>query len=209
MRARNSAAALFAIAAAILVMGTTSTVNFGLEGREGNQDYSTNSDNLGIGSDRLSGSGTAERLNVKGYVTVSVVRGESEIYHYADHNLITDAGRDFISAQLGSTAPSSAGANYIGLSTDSTAPSASDTSLAGELTGNGLDRAQGAYSHTVGTNSFTIVEAFTATGTVSGVQKAGLFTAASGGTMLAENTFSSVNLISGDQLTITWTITIG
>jgi hypothetical protein len=27
--------------------------------------------------------------------------------------------------------------------------------------------------------------------------------------MMAENTFSSVNLISGDQLTVTWTITIG
>ena len=140
---------------------------------------------------------------------VSVMRDNVEVYRYADHNLITDAGKDFISTQLGSTTASSAGANFVALSSDGTAPAATDTSLAGEITGSGLDRAQGTYSHTPGTNTFTIVKGFNATGTVNDIQKAGLFTAASGGTMLAENTFGSVNLISGDQLTITWTVTIG
>ena len=153
--------------------------------------------------------GTRESLTMKGYVMVSVVRGSKEIYHYEDHNLITDAGKDFISAQIGSASASANGANYIALSSDSTAPAASDTSLAGEISGNGLDRSQGTYSHTAGTNTFTVTEVFSATGAVNNIQKAGLFTAASSGTMLAENTFSSVNLISGDQLTITWTITIG
>ncbi|HEX9678486.1 hypothetical protein [Nitrososphaera sp.] len=155
------------------------------------------------------GEGIDSTIPVEGYVTVSVSRQGTEIYYYEGHNLITDAGKDFISAQIGSTSTGSNGANYIALSSDDTAPVATDTTLTGEITGSGLDRAQGTYTHSAGTNTFTVEAVFTASATVSDVQKTGLFTASSGGTMMAENTFSSVNLISGDQLTLTWTITIG
>jgi hypothetical protein len=153
--------------------------------------------------------GISDRIPASGYVVVSVVRQDNEIYHFEDHNLITNAGLDFISAQIGSTSTGANGANYIALSSDSTAPAATDTTLTGEISGNGLDRSQGTYSHTAGTNTFTIQEVLTASGTVNAIQKTGLFTASSGGTMMSENTFSSVNVISGDQLTVTWTITIG
>lgn len=161
-------------------------------------------------SSSLQGKDTfSDGVPIKGYVIVSLVRGGTEIFHHENHNLITNEGKDFISAQVGSTSPGSNGANYIALSDDTTAPAATDTILTGELSGNGLDRAQGTYSHTAGTNTFTVSNTFTASAAVNGVQKTGLFTASSSGTMMAENTFSSVNLISGDQLTITWTITVG
>jgi hypothetical protein len=160
------------------------------------------------GDDGGSG-GIGETLHAKGHVAVSVVRNGSEIYHYEDHNLITNAGKDFITAQIGSTSADSNGANYVALSSDSTAPEATDTTLTGEVSGSGLEREQGTYSHTGGTNTFTIQKTFTASGIVDSVQKTGLFTASSSGTMMAENTFTSVNILSGDQLTVTWTITIG
>lgn len=163
----------------------------------------------GMSTIQQNGDGIVDSMSARGYVVVSVVRQNIEIYHYEDHNLITNAGLDFISAQIGSTSTGSNGANYIALSSDTTAPAATDTTLSGEISGSGLDRAQGTYSHTAGTNTFTVQKIFTASGTVSAIQKTGLFTASSGGTMMAENTFSSVNLISGDQLTLTWTITIG
>jgi hypothetical protein len=68
-----------------------------------------------------------------------------------------------------------------------------------------LLRAQGTFSHTTGTASYTVSKTFTATATVS-AQKAGMFNAATGGTMCFENTFSAVTLNSGDTLTITWTV---
>ena len=151
-----------------------------------------------------------ETMKPTGYVTVSVVRDGSEIYHNEQHNLITSAGMDFIAVQLGQTSGlGTNGANYIALSSDGTAPSAADTTLAGEIATNGLTRAQGAYAHTAGTDNWTISKTFTATGSFTSVQKAGLFTASSSGTMMAENTFASVNLANGDQLTITWTIDLG
>ncbi|TLY07104.1 MAG: hypothetical protein E6K88_07255 [Thaumarchaeota archaeon] len=152
----------------------------------------------------------SEAMKPTGYVTVSVVRDGNEIYHSEQHNLITTAGMDFIAKQLGDTLGLGInGANYIALTTDSTAPAATDTTLTSEITTNGLTRTQGTYAHTAGTDNWTVSKTFTATGSFTGVQKAGLFTLAAVGTMMAENTFASVNLANGDQLTITWTIDLG
>lgn len=151
---------------------------------------------------------TSDSIGPHGYVVVTVNREGQEVYRHEDHNLITNAGKDFISAQLGSTSPSSNGANYIALTTNSAAPAATDTTLTGEISSGGLQRQQGTYAHTNGQNTYTISKTFTANGTHTNVQKAGLFTASSGGTMMAENTFSPVSLAANDQLTITWTITL-
>jgi hypothetical protein len=151
---------------------------------------------------------TTDSLSPHGYVTVSVTRDGQEIYKHEDHNLITNAGKDFISAQLGSTSAATNGANYIALSSNTAAPAVTDTTLTGEITTDGLERAQGTYAHETGTSTFTVTRTFTASDAHADVQKAGLFTAASSGTMMAENTFTAVSLASGDQLTITWTITL-
>lgn len=124
------------------------------------------------------------------------------------HNLVTNDGIDFLHAQGYGTSPGSNGANYIALSTDATAPAATDTTLTGEITTGGLARTQGSVSHTAGTTTTTIQKTFTATATHTGVQKSGLFDAATGGTLVHEATFSSVNLEANDQLQVTWTITL-
>lgn len=161
---------------------------------------------------------TTDSVGPHGYVVVTVTRDGNEIYRNEDHNLITDAGKDFISVQIGQTTGiGSNGANFIALSTNTASPAAGDTALAGEITSGGLARSQGAYAHTNGQNTFTITEQFSASATHTAVLKAGLFTAAVTGTpgaggddgiMMAENTFSAVTLQNGDQLTITWTITL-
>lgn len=160
-----------------------------------------------------------EQLRPHGYVTVSVFRDGQEIYHYEDHNLITEVGMDFIADQIGNT-PGTAAANWIALSSDSTAPAAGDTTLQGEITTGGLQRAQGTFTQGTGgeRDTWTISKTFNANGTHTDVRKAGLFTAGVTGTpgngnddgiMVAENTFSGVNLASGDTLTITWKIDLG
>lgn len=154
------------------------------------------------------GTNVPQDIQVSGWVKVKVVRDGNVVYYEENHNQITNAGKDMIAKQLGSTSPITNGANYIGLTVDTGAPAAGDTTLLGEISTGGLARAQGTYAHTNGTNTYTVSKQFTASASHTAVQKAGLFTLASGGTMMAENTFSSVNLISGDQITITWTITI-
>lgn len=160
---------------------------------------------------------TKETFKPTGYVTVSVVRDGVEIYHHEDHNEITETGVDFIVDQVSDSASASASAKFIALSSTATGTVAIDddnTALDSEISTGGLARAQGTfggytYATTDNDDSYTVSNIFTASASHTAVQRAGLFTTSSGGTMLAENSFSSVNLASGDTLTITWTIDLG
>lgn len=123
------------------------------------------------------------------------------------HNLRTNAG---INWQEGLMAASS-GANsctYIALSNSGATPAATDTTLASEITSNGLARATGTVTHSSNATTYTLANTFTATGTQA-AQNAGMFnnTYANGGTLCFENTFTQASLVSGDTLTVTWTIT--
>ena len=125
------------------------------------------------------------------------------------HNLITNAGRDFLHQQgYAASGLGTVGLCYIALSNDTVGETASSTTLSTEITTNGLGRAVGTVAHTAGTNTSTISRTFTASGTQS-AQKAALFTASSAGTMNHVLSFTQRNLISGDTLAITFTITLG
>lgn len=127
--------------------------------------------------------------------------------------MITSAGKDFQSLQMFSTTPGANGANYVALTANATAPSAADTSLAGEFAAasGGLNRAQGTYAHTVGTGTTTITKTHTANandGASNQVNKAGLLTAAGGGTLVLETLEPNPpTLVPGDSVTNTWTQT--
>ena len=103
------------------------------------------------------------------------------------------------------------GAYFIGLTTDTGAPAAGDTSLASEITANGLARKAGTYAHTTDATSYTVAATWTASGTHTAVHKAGLFTGgpSTGGVMAFESNLNTdATLASGDQLTVTWTVNI-
>lgn len=128
--------------------------------------------------------------------------------------LRVDAGKDFQSKVMGDTASTGTGsyasATYIGLTENVSAPAAGDTTLTGELTASGLGRAQATYAHTAGAASYTETKTFTSSDvTTRTVHKAALFNAASTGTMPFESALpSDAILVSGDTLTVTWTISI-
>ncbi|MEM2923263.1 MAG: hypothetical protein QW560_02465, partial [Candidatus Nitrosocaldus sp.] len=122
------------------------------------------------------GKGSIESARFDDRVLITVERNGQIVYRYETHNLITDVGKDFIKQQAFGTASAST-AQYIALSTDSSAPNASDTTLAGEITSQGLERAQG--TATPGsTGQITISKTFTMTSGANStftINKAGLF----------------------------------
>jgi hypothetical protein len=122
----------------------------------------------------------------------------------------TNAGADFQAAVMGGTSAQPAQANYMGLSTDATAPGATDTTLASELTASGLGRAQATYAHTASSGTYTLSKTFTsADATPRTIQKIGVFNASSAGTLVFETALPSPpTLVSGDQLTVTETVSI-
>jgi hypothetical protein len=129
------------------------------------------------------------------------------------HNLLTDAGRDQIHSQVWietNAANTERGAGFIALSENAGGASASHTSVASEITTNGLARADAVTkTHTAGTNTSTLQHTFTAAAAFTAVQLSGLLDASSGGNLLNENTFTSTALATNDQLQVTWTITAG
>ena len=72
---------------------------------------------------------------------------------FLTHNIRTTAGGDAQASQMANTSTQAAACNYIAVTNDSGAPASGDTTLASEITTNGLGRAQGTYAHTAGTAS--------------------------------------------------------
>lgn len=127
----------------------------------------------------------------------------------------TNAGIDAIAGQVLGTAAQPAAFNYVALTADTGAPAAGDTTLTGEIAtaSGGLIRKQATYAHTNGTSTATLTVTYTANSNDRlpvTVAKIGVFNAVSSGTLGFESLLSSTVTISasGDQLTITDTITI-
>lgn len=132
--------------------------------------------------------------------------------------LVTDGGMNRTACRMfnynssGSCASEATGtASYIAVTTNAGAPAYTDTACTGEETTNGLQRARGVVN--IGTAASgdiatIITNVFAVTGTFTAEQKACLWTStvANNAMLYAINTFSSVNLISGDSLTIKWTV---
>jgi hypothetical protein len=129
-------------------------------------------------------------------------------------NLITDAGRVRLHTFCYNTASRTNGLNYIALTDDGAAPAAGDTTLASELTADGLARAQGTVTLPTGSgNQTTIEKLFAYVGVASqGVQKTALFDTVGpppAGVMAHEIIFTQRTLFTNDTLTCTFTLTVG
>ncbi len=128
--------------------------------------------------------------------------------------LRTNAGRDHQSRVSFATASTGTGiyaaANYIAVTEDATAPAAGDTTLTTELAVEGFARAQATYAHTDGTAVVTLTKTFTMSGGTSRtIRNAGLFNAATVGTMAYKTAVPSPpTMVSGDAMSATWSFTL-
>ena len=92
--------------------------------------------------------------------------------------------------------------SYMAIGTGTTAAAAGDTTLGTELDRNALT------STTVSSNVTTYVASWAAGDGTGAITEAGIFNAASSGTMLARTVFDVVNKGANDSLTVTWSINI-
>lgn len=150
--------------------------------------------------------------------TLKVHRAVGVVEHIRDgkvigrdvvENVKTTAGIDFVFAQAYATSGGqSNGLCYIGLSNDALTETSASTTLSNEIAANGLSRAVATYAHTAGQSTATLTKTFTCATGAQAAQKAALFSAASNGTMTHVLAFTQRSLQVGDQLAITFTITI-
>ena len=143
-------------------------------------------------------------LPVRGRVLVELYGPDGELKESREtENLVVDAGEAHIADQL-SASPAGSAMSHMAIGTGGTAPVAGNTALGAEIDRNALT------SRTDAANVVTYVGNWAAgDGTNASIQEAGIFNAASTGTMLARATFTAINKGASDTLAITWTVTIG
>lgn len=136
-----------------------------------------------------------EDLTLKGKLKIAL---NDEVVKEVD-NLVVTAGKNYVADRMKNN---STVMGYMAVGTGTTAAAASDTTLASESDRNALT------STTVTNNEVAYVGTWAAGDASVAITEAGLFSASSGGTMLARTVFSAVNKGASDSLTITWTITV-
>jgi hypothetical protein len=128
-------------------------------------------------------------------------------------NLITTAGKALVAGRInGSGSP--AAATYIGVGVGTTGAAIGDTALETEKL---VDGTTSATAHTSATVSLVttdttndtaqLVATFAFTATLA-ITESGCFNASSTGTLLCRQTFSAINVVSGDSLQLTWKIDV-
>lgn len=147
------------------------------------------------------------RIKFKNTVTVEHRRGGELLSRQVRRNLVVNSGLEWLKSHLCNAAAASV-AKYIGLSSNASAPAAGDTDLLATVhSANGLERAEGTYASGA-TGVCTVSKTFTASANGLTVGSAGLYYTAAGAGLFAGVAITSVELQSGDTLTLTWTVTV-
>jgi len=143
-----------------------------------------------------------DSLKFAGRLSIVLVDKDGNIKDQREEtNLVVDTGLNFICDRMEGT--SEAVMSHMGLGSDNTAPAAGDTDL-----GSLLGARELIDSTVVSTNTIQYSSTFEAGDGTGAVTEAGIFNAASAGTMLCRTTFAVVNKDVDDTMTITWTITL-
>lgn len=122
--------------------------------------------------------------------------------HIEKDNLIVNGGFDFICNAIGAVSQPGE-MSYIAVGTGSTAAAATQTALITQLA-----ISAATYAHTAGTKVLTLTTTFAAGTATGAITEAGVFNAASAGTMLDRVVFSVINKGADDTLTATFQFTL-
>ena len=138
----------------------------------------------------------------------ALITGEVWVYRNNDlvahtSNLVVDAGKEYIAGILGNQGTYAG--DYIAIGSDGTAESVSDTSLGNEVG----SRTQGALSVSGATFTLDTTIPTNNPATSQQLRETAIFTASSGGTMIARTTFGIITKEPADTLRIVWQITVG
>lgn len=117
------------------------------------------------------------------------------------NNVVVTVGKNYLATWLTAASQSGYFMQYIGLGTGTAAANASDTALQTELS----TRVAGTL--TPSANVWQNVASFGPGVDTGAITESGIFSASSGGTMLARQTFAVINKAAGDSLQVTWQVT--
>ena len=142
-----------------------------------------------------------DNLEITGALQISL---NNEVVHQCD-NLVVTAGKEWVAGRFkDGSIPDEM--SHMALGSGSAAAAAGNTALGTELASSRI-----VLTTDGGTVSNATVQydaTWTSSHGVYAIEEAGIFNAASGGTMLARTVFAIINKGTDDTVTISWTITV-
>jgi len=142
-----------------------------------------------------------DNFKAKGRLNIVVKDAEGNVKDSREvDNLVVNTGLAYIASRMKDTTDTAM--THMAVGTGTTAAAAGDTALGSESHRELLD------STTVTANAIAYVSSFEAGEGTGALTEAGIFNAASAGTMLCRTVFDVVNKGANDTMSVTWTITI-
>ena len=117
------------------------------------------------------------------------------------NNLVVTVGKNWVASRM---ANADTVMTHMAIGTGTTAAADGDTALVTEVDRNGLTNSGG----TVSGNTITYDCTWPASDGTGAITEAGIFNAATAGTMLARTVFPVVNKGTSDTMTISWVVTL-
>lgn len=146
-----------------------------------------------------------ENIKAKGELTLVLTDEHGNVKQTESKNLVVNLGMAFITGRmLNATA---AVMSHMAVGTNATAAAAANTALGAEVGRVALSSST-QVTTTVANDAVQYVGTFGPGVGTGALTEAGIFNAASAGTMLARTTFAVVNKGALDSLSITWKVTI-
>jgi hypothetical protein len=144
-----------------------------------------------------------DNIKITGDVKIDIIGADGAVKDSREiKNLVVTTGKTFIASRIVGVASTVMG--FMELGTGTTAAAVGDTTLQTIISGSRTALTSG----TSATNVVTYVASFPAGTGTGAVTEAGVFNAASAGTMLCRTVFAVVNKGAADAMSITWTITV-
>jgi len=144
-----------------------------------------------------------EGMNIKGAITLLLAKASGEVEVVHKENIIVNGGFDFVADAIGNSSSRPGVMGWIALGTGTTAAAATQTALVTEIKRNAA-----MYAHTAGTKVFTFTASYSAGDATGAITEAGVFNAASAGSMFDRVVFPVVNKGADDSLTAVFTFTM-
>ena len=146
---------------------------------------------------------TLENIKATGQLKITVTAPDGTVkQEQTVKNLVVTTGLNFIASRMKDATATVM--SHMAIGTGTTAPELGNTAL-------GTESARVALASTTVTGNAVAYTATFPAGTpasLTAITEAGIFNAASAGTMLCRTVFAAVNKDVGDTLSITWTVTI-
>jgi len=144
-----------------------------------------------------------DNIKITGDVKIDIIGSDGVVKDSREiKNLVVTTGKTFIASRIVGVASTVMG--WMELGTGTTAAAVGDTTLQTVISSSRVTLTSG----TAATNVVTYVASFPAGTGTGAVTEAGVFNAASAGTMLCRTVFAVVNKGAADVMSITWTITV-